>query len=212
MALAGREHRRERKELLKELYDRQPSFREAVRTDTHAVSFHRGEYFESADASDWYVAWRALRLMWVSDAFFAQVAYRARMRMGARGVPLLPRILQKLGLITAQLSIDEMTLIEPGANIAHGQAVIGGLTEIGRNCTVSPWVSIGLVAGDVQGPKIGDNVFIGTGAKVLGNLTVGDGAVIGSQALVIEDVPAGAIVGGIPAKVIGNNQGFGSFP
>ncbi len=197
--------RQERKELLAGLYERQPPFLEAVRDDTHAVSFHRGEFFDSAASAPWYIAWRALRLIWVSDAFFAQVSYRARMRLRARGVPLLPRILHKLGLITAQLSIDEMVLLQPGANIAHGQAVIGGLTEIGRNCTVSPWVSIGLVAGDVQGPKIGDNVFIGTGAKVLGNITVGDGAVIGSQALVIDDVPAGAIVGGIPAKVIGNN-------
>lgn len=195
---------KERQRLVSELQRRHPRFCEAVTKDTHVVSFHRGEFFESAEASGWYIAYRALRLMWVSDAFFAQVAYRARMRLKARGVPILPRILHKLSMITAQLSIDEMVLIHPGVNVAHGQAVIGGLTEIQSGCTISPWVSIGLQSGNINGPKIGHNVFIGSGAKLLGEFTVGDGAVIGSQAMVNSDVPDGTIVAGIPAKVIGN--------
>jgi len=195
---------KERQRLVQERIDRQPSFSEAVRKDTHVVSYHRGEYFESADASPWYIAYRALRLMWVSDAFFAQFAYRLRMWLKVRRVPVLPRILHKLSMITAQLSIDEMVLMHPGVNIAHGQAVIGGLTEIGPGCTISPWVSIGLQAGNLNGPTIEDNVFIGSGAKLLGEFTVGHGAVIGSQAMVNSDVPAGSVVAGIPAKVIGN--------
>lgn len=195
---------KERRRHLRDRIRCQPPFLEAVRKDTHAVSFHRGEYFESADASPWYIALRVLRLIWVSDAFFAQFAYRLRMALKVRRVPVLPRLLHKLSMITAQLSIDEMVLIAPGANIAHGQAVIGGLTEIGPNCTISPWVSIGLQSGNLNGPKIGANVFIGSGAKLLGEFTVGDGAVVGSQAMVNADVPADGVVGGIPAKVIGN--------
>jgi len=201
----SRMHRRQRQQLAWERIRRQPPFLEAVRKDVHAVSFHRGEFFETAEASPWYIALRALRLMWVSDAFFAQFAYRLRMALKARRVPLLPRLLHKLSMITAQLSIDEMVVIQPGVNIAHGQAVIGGLTEIGQNCTISPWVSIGLQSGSLFGPTIGDQVFIGSGAKLLGEFTVGDGAVIGSQAMVNREVPAGATVAGIPAKVIGNN-------
>lgn len=182
-----------------------PPFWEAVKKDTHVVSFHRGEYFESADASPWYIAYRALRLMWVSDAFFAQVAYRARMRLRARGVPVIPRLLHKLSMMTSQVSIDEMVVIHPGVNIAHGQVVIGGLSEIKSGCVISPWVSIGLQAGNLKGPTIHENVFIGSGAKLLGEFEVGAGAVIGSQAMVNRDVPAGATVGGIPAKVIGNS-------
>lgn len=194
----------ERRRLVRERIRRQPPFREALRKDIHNVSFHRGEFFDTAEASAFYIALRALRLMWVSDAFFAQFAYRLRMALKVRGVPVLPRLLHKLSMITAQLSIDEMVLIKPGVNIAHGQAVIGGLTEIGENCTISPWVSIGLQSGNVNGPTIGDHVFIGSGAKLLGEFTVGEGAVIGSQAMVNRDVPAGATVGGIPARVIGN--------
>lgn len=194
----------ERQRLVRERIRQQPPFLEAVRKDVHMVSFHRGEFFETANSAPWYIAWRALRLMWVSDAFFAQFAYRLRMALKVRRVPFLPRLLHKLSMITAQLSIDEMVVIKPGVNIAHGQAVIGGLTEIGENCTISPWVSIGLQSGNVNGPTIGDHVFIGSGAKLLGEFTVGDHAVIGSQAMVNRDVRPGATVGGIPAKEIGN--------
>lgn len=51
-------------------------------------------------------------------------------------------------------------------------------------------------------PEIGDDVFIGAGARVLGGIVVGDGARIGANAVVIQDVPAGATVVGIPARVI----------
>ena len=60
-------------------------------------------------------------------------------------------------------------------------------------------VAVGL---DPRGPVIGDRVFIGTGAKVLGAITVGDDARIGANAVVIEDVPAGATVVGAPARVV----------
>ncbi len=194
---------KERQRLVRDRIGQQPPLAESVRLDTHVVSFHRGEFFDTATASTAYIAWRAFRLMWVSDAFFAQFVYRLRMWLKVRRVPFLPRLLHKVAMMTSQLSIDEMVIIEPGVNVAHGQAIIGGLTEIGHGCTISPWVSIGLQPGNLNGPKIGNNVFIGTGAKVLGDLVVGDGAVIGSQALVTRDVPAGATVAGIPAKVIG---------
>jgi len=188
---------------VQELHGRQPAFLHAVSEDVHCASFHRGEFFDTRAVSGWYVAYRALRLMWVSDGFFAQTCYRARMSMKARRIPILPRILHKISMITSQISIDELVYIHPGVFIAHGHVVIGGVTEIKSGCFIAPWVSIGLMAGDVLGPTIGHGVFVGTGAKVLGPVTVGDGAVIAAQAMVIRDVPEGAKVAGIPAKPVG---------
>lgn len=197
---------RERKQSLRESYLRQPGFLEAVAQDTHVTSFHRGEFFELENVSVPYLVYRALRLMWVGDAFFAQVCYRARMSMKSRRIPVLPRILHKLSMITAQMSIDEHVLMHPGVCIAHGQVVIGGVTEIMSGCFIAPWVSIGLKSGSVYGPTVGHRVFVGSGAKLLGEFTVGDEAVIAAQAMVTEDVPGGITVAGVPAKPVADRS------
>ncbi|MBK5232556.1 MAG: hypothetical protein JJE13_06210 [Thermoleophilia bacterium] len=195
---------KEMKGQVRELLGRQPGFLHAVSEDTHVASFHRGEFFDTREASGWYVAYRALRLMWVSDAFFAQACYRARMSLKGRGIPILPRILHKISMMTAQVSIGDLVHMHPGIYIAHGQVVIDGVVEIKTGCVIAPWVSIGLQAGNVYGPTIGHRVFIGSGAKLLGQFTVGDDAVIASQAMVTKDVAEGVTVVGIPAKPVGN--------
>lgn len=77
---------------------------------------------------------------------------------------------------------------------------IGGYAQIGENCTIYHDVTIGQTLNKF--PKIGNNVIIYTGAKVIGGITVGDNAIIGANAVVTSDVPPNAIVGGIPAKII----------
>lgn len=74
--------------------------------------------------------------------------------------------------------------------------------RIGRNCSVIANVTIGM-RNEWVFPEIGNDVFIGAGARVLGGITLGDQAVIGANAVVIHDVPAGATAVGIPAKVVG---------
>jgi Serine acetyltransferase len=204
MTPAERAERKERKRKLRELHARHPKFFDAVAQDAYVTSCHRGEYFDPNKASMLQYASRALRLMWSSDAFFAHVCYRARMRLRSLGVPVLPRLLHKISMITSQLSIGDPVVMAPGVYIAHGQTVIDGLVEIGHGCVIAPWTSIGLVSGNLQGPRIGERVFVGTGARVLGDFEVGDDVVIAAQAMVTTDVPSGVIVGGIPAKVIGN--------
>jgi len=76
------------------------------------------------------------------------------------------------------------------------------VSEIKSGCFIAPWVSIGLKSGSVYGPTIGHRVFVGSGAKLLGEFTVGDEAVIAAQAMVIGDVPEGATVAGVPARPI----------
>ena len=67
--------------------------------------------------------------------------------------------------------------------------------------TIAPCVTIGLRAGDYRGATIERDVSIGTGAKVIGPVRIGEGATIGANAVVVDDVPPGATVVGAPARV-----------
>ena len=110
----------ERKALWKGLHARQPGFRNAVTEDVRITSIHRGEAFEAKNGL--HVLWRALRLCWVSDAFFAHVCYRLRMRLKARRIPVLPGLLHKISMASAQVSIGDPVLLHPGIYIIHGDA------------------------------------------------------------------------------------------
>ncbi len=189
----------ERKALWKRLHARQPGFRIAVTEDVRITSLHRGEGFEESGGG-LRTAFRALRLCWVSDAFFAQVCYRLRMRLLARGIPVLPRLLHKISMSSAQVSIGDPVLLHPGIYIIHGQVVLDGLTEVGSGSVIGPWVTLGLKQGVLQGPTVKENVFVGTGAKLIGPVTVGAGAKVGANAVVARDVPEGATVAGVPAR------------
>ena len=89
-------------------------------------------------------------------------------------------------MMTAQVAIGDPVVVDAGVYFPHGQVVIDGITEIGADTAISPWVTIGLLLGDMKGPTIGRNVRIGTGAKVLGPVVVGDGARIGANAVVLD--------------------------
>lgn len=93
------------------------------------------------------------------------------------------------------------TEIGPGLFISHGQGTVLSAERIGANLWVHQGVTIGWDYQGARRPVIGDNVFIGAGAKILGAVTVGDGARIGANAVVVCDVPAGATAVGIPARV-----------
>ena len=179
---------------------RHPGFREAVVADARITAQHRFERHEFHGPLDTVV--QVLRLMWVSDAFLAHAMYRLKARLQALGVPLLPRLAHKVAMATAQVSIGDPVVMDPGVYIVHGQVVLDGLVEIRRGTVISPWVTIGLRAGDWTGPTIGPGVSIGTGAKVLGNVTVGAGARIGANAVVLDDVAEGSTVVGVPARAV----------
>jgi serine O-acetyltransferase len=102
--------------------------------------------------------------------------------------------------------------IHPGARIGscvfidHGMGVVIGETaEIGDGCTIYQGVTLGgtsLYRGEKRHPTLGSGVVVGAGAKVLGGFVVGDGARIGSNAVVVKEVPAGATVVGIPGRIV----------
>ena len=107
--------------------------------------------------------------------------------------------------------------IHPGAKIGqnvffdHAMGVVVGETaEIGDGCTIYQGVTLGgtsLYKGAKRHPTLGKNVVVSAGAKVLGGFVVGDGAKIGSNAVVIKPVPAGATAVGIPARIIPSKTG-----
>ena len=145
---------------------------------------------------------QALRLMLVSDAFFALTAYRVKARLQAKGIPLLPRIAHRLAMITGQVSIGDPVLVHPGIYVPHGQIVVDGLVEIHSGAVLRPWITLGLIGPGVVGPTIGAKARIGTGAKVLGDVKIGENALIGANAVVLEDVPPNATAVGVPARVV----------
>ena len=143
-----------------------------------------------------------LRLAMDHDAFGALVLYRLKTACQRRGVPVVPRLAHRAAIAWAQLSIGDPVVVSPGIRIPHGQIVIDGFVEVHTGAKIRPFVTIGLKEGVYQGPTIERNVAIGTGAKIIGPITIGEGAVIGANAVVVDDVPARAVVAGVPARII----------
>lgn len=91
--------------------------------------------------------------------------------------------------------------IGPGLFIQHGFATVVAARRVGRNCWINQQVTIGFTRAEDR-PTIGDDVFIYAGAKVLGDITVGDGARVGANAVVLADVPERCTAVGVPARVL----------
>jgi serine O-acetyltransferase len=119
-------------------------------------------------------------------------------------IPILDLILVWLNRILWGAYIPASCKLAKGTKFGYGGSgvVIHARAVIGKNCIISPCVTIGGRSRIYDVPIIGDNVFIGGGAKILGNVKIGNNVVIGANAVVIDDVPSNCIVAGIPAKII----------
>jgi serine O-acetyltransferase len=144
-----------------------------------------------------------------SPGFLATLCYRVSAGMRARHFPILiywP--VRAVALFFSRLCNKELPStckIGHGLCLLHnGTVVVNSQSQIGVNCTISQGVTIGHTIGGKHpgAPKIGDRVFIGPGAVVLGGIVIGDDAAIGANAVVTCDVAPSAVVVGIPAKEI----------
>ena len=133
-------------------------------------------------------------LLWDKKEFRNLLIYRNSHRpLYRRWIGLVYRPMDTLYLETPEIG--------GGLFIHHGFATMVAAKSIGENCWINQQVTIGYGKGE-EPPVIGNDVMITCGAKGLGRITVGDGAVIGANAVVIRDVEPGAVMGGVPAKRI----------
>lgn len=119
---------------------------------------------------------------------------------------IIARAISQIARFFTGIEIHPGAKIGKGLFIDHGMGVVIGETaEIGDNVTIYHGVTLG-GTGKEKGkrhPTVGNNVVIGSGAKILGPIAIGNDAKIGANAVVLEDVPSRATAVGIPAKIIG---------
>lgn len=119
------------------------------------------------------------------------------------GVPVLPRLLYVLNRVLFAVALPPSVTV--GRDVLFGYSGLGIVVHakcvIGNNVKISQNVTIGGRSGHVAVPVIEDGVEIGAGACVLGPIRIGRGAKIGANAVVLIDIPAGAIAVGVPAVV-----------
>ncbi len=145
---------------------------------------------------------RSIHACFATEMFGANLLYRLQTYLHGSGHPRSATLLARLNRILFSVTIGRDVRIGGGLYIAHGNVVIEGTTTIGRRMSVAPFVTVGLVgsAFDVRGATMGDDVMIGTGAKILGRVRIGDRAQIGANAVVLSDVPADSTAVGVPAR------------
>jgi serine O-acetyltransferase len=135
----------------------------------------------------------------LADGTLANILYRVQAALSRWKLAPLALIPHWLNKILNGCVIGVRAQFGPGFVLIHPiGVVINSSTRGGRNV----WVESGVVIGDNKGrsPTLADDIFIGSGAKIIGGVTLGTGANVGANAVVLHDVPAGVTVVGIPAR------------
>ena len=135
----------------------------------------------------------------------ALLAHRVAHALGEQGVPLAPRMLALFSRTWTNIEIHPNAAVGDGLFIDHGTGVVIGETaEVGDNVTIYQGVTLGGTgfATGKRHPTVEDNVTIGSGAKLLGPITIGHGSKIGANSVVIHDVPPNSTVVGVPGHPV----------
>jgi serine O-acetyltransferase len=150
--------------------------------------------------------------LWLNPAVWAIGCYRLGNWLNVAKPFVLIRIplkivslfANKLCEVFMEMCIDAQATIGGGLCIGHiGGVHINPQAVIGKNCDIAHRVTIGASAMGRQGaPVLGDNVYVGTGATLVGKIKIGSGAKIAANTLVISNVPEGATVMGVPGRII----------
>jgi serine O-acetyltransferase len=147
----------------------------------------------------------ALEIFFCYPGFHAILWHRVAHQLYTAGFPLLARIVSQFNRLLTGIEIHPGATIGRRCFIDHGMGVvIGETTEIGDDVLLYQGVTLG-GTGKEKGkrhPTIGDNVVIGTGAKILGNITIGSHTKIGAGSVVVRSVPENSTVVGVPGRVV----------
>ena len=146
-----------------------------------------------------------LEIFLLYSGFHALIYYRIAHFFYKHKMKFIARWISQTGRFFTGVEIHPGAKIGRGLLIDHGSGVVIGETaEVGDNCTIYQGVTLGGTGKDMgkRHPTVGNNVMIGSGAKVLGPFTVGDNAKIAAGAVVLNAVPEGATAVGVPARFI----------
>lgn len=133
--------------------------------------------------------------------------YKISNKLYKINIPVIPKFIMYSIRLIFGCYIPFTAKIGENTKIGYGGigVVIHSKAQIGSNCIISQGVTIGGTSKKKEVPQIGDNVFIGSGAKIIGNVTIGDNCVIAANAVVTKNIESNTLVGGVPAKVIKKN-------
>lgn len=150
--------------------------------------------------------WGGVEVLLTYAGFHAMIMHRiAHVLHTKLHIPLIPRMISQFNRFITGIEIHPAAQIGKGLFIDHGMGVvIGETTIIGDNCVMFQGVTLGGTGKETgkRHPTIGSNVMISAGAKVLGNVTIGDHVKIGAQSVVLKDVPPHCTVVGVPGRIV----------
>ena len=135
----------------------------------------------------------------------AIIFYRIAHSIHQAKIPFTPRFISQFGKWVTGIEIHPGATIGNGLFIDHGMGVVIGETSvIGDNVTLFQGVTLGGTGGErgKRHPTLGNDIVVGTGAKILGNVKIGDNVQIGANAVVIKDVPPNSTVVGVPGRIV----------
>lgn len=138
----------------------------------------------------------------------AVVFYKIGRWFFLKKIPMVSTFFELIIFLIYNSKVPMSSMIGQNTYFAYGGigCVLHARTVIGSDCSIGTNVTIGGKSKHYNVPVIGDNVYIATGAKILGPITIGSNVTIGANAVVIYDVPHNAVMAGVPAKIIKYNE------
>ncbi|MGU8962051.1 serine O-acetyltransferase [Clostridium perfringens] len=133
--------------------------------------------------------------------------YKFAKKLNDKRIPFIPKMIKVFIRIVFSCVIPFTAEIGEGTKVGYQGLgiVIHSRAIIGKRCLISQNVTIGGTSKKYEVPVIGDDVYIGAGAKIIGPIKIGNNVVIGANSVVTKNIPNNSLVVGIPAKVIKNN-------
>lgn len=165
----------------------------------------RHSYYEGKTQKNSFLGF--LHSLFLNIRFLPVFIYRLASYFQGKNFRFIARALSFVNFLIFGAEISSRCSIGPGLCFPHTLGSVIGASRIGKNALIYHGVTVGANAMDLgytmdERPLIGDNVTLGSGAKILGGITIGNNVIVGANAVVVKSIPDNVVVGGVPAKVI----------